>query len=488
MAYAPACLERAEAELCVTLMPPWPSSTTSSSGSSRGSAGGVGGAEEEGGEGPRGARAGSGSGSNGLSQFAEPLVWRFPVQGNPEMPRAGGVGATSIASYATGGGPSRASTAPDGSVATGGLSKPGTAGTMGAGAGPGAAGSAAAAGPLGRMGSGMPSGAAPYRQGSTASAGAAEITTFKFKCKARSRLEEVVEVLLTGLAAVPPEGEVFSHEVVMPPGAPEELSSPGVFSVVPVREPRITAPGQPLTYLVSFAPPKVMSESVELVVSKASGGRWRFELQLVATEPDADGVITLEAAIDSTVTVPLPLFSSSDEPQPFTAWLSGDTPLTFTVQPSKGLLPVMGAEGADSYGSPTAAAGEARSLSPSGRPLGSAPQRRVRTGSGAEDGAAAGGQQQAAALSVSYTCRDFGKVLKGRLFVQTPDTLYTYDLRGKMPEYRPPKPSDFVPSVDNKLTPEMQARLALAASPSRTAGRPNYVALNAKATKRPAGF
>jgi len=262
-----------------------------------------------------------------------------------------------------------------------------------------------------------------------AEAKAALGTVFKYRCKARSVLEETLEVVLTGLAQVGPD-EGFTHEVVVPPDAKANLDA-GVLSITPV-ETRINSPTQPLTYKVRFAPQRMFNADVEFIVHKNSGGRWRFEMQLQASEPDLDGVLTIEAAMDQTATVPIQLFSSSDKPQPFTASFTSDTPIQFNVLPQRGMLPPAG-------------------------------------------------QQGPPPLQVTYTCRDFGKVVKGRLFVQTPDTQYCFELRGKMPTYVPPTPAQFQASIDNKLSAEMTKRLATAASPGRR--QTNFITQNIRTTR-----
>ncbi|GFH11040.1 calponin-homology (CH) domain-containing protein, partial [Haematococcus lacustris] len=82
-----------------------------------------------------------------------------------------------------------------------------------------------------------------------------------------------------------------------------------------------------------------------------------------------------------------------------------------------------------------------------------------------------------------YTCKDFGKVLKGRLLVATNDSQYSFELVGRMPSYVPPKTQDFKASIDNKLSAQLAAQLALASSTSRESGRPNFVAANVKRTR-----
>lgn len=306
-------------------------------------------------------------------------------------------------------------------------------------------------------------------------------TVFRFKCKAKSRVEEVVEVVLTGLGSVPAEGETFTYELVVPPqSAPYITTGLGaVLHVVPIGEPHITQPGQPLVFAVNFAPTKMMPPcTVELVVSKANGGRWRFELQLVTLEAALDGAVVLEAAMGVTASEPLFIFAPLHEPVPFKAWLSGDTPLSFNVFPSTGVLqvkPPPGAAESSRTVSPQRSLSRLLSRSGSARRASQSPPKSRPSSAGA------GGARPA--VTVTYTCKDFGKVVKGRLFVQAGETLYTYDLKGQMPVYVPPHPSDYKPTVDSRLTPEMAARLSTAASPSTATGRTNHVVANIRSSK-----
>ncbi|PNW70067.1 hypothetical protein CHLRE_17g704300v5 [Chlamydomonas reinhardtii] len=256
---------------------------------------------------------------------------------------------------------------------------------------------------------------------------------FKYKCKARARIEETMEVVLNGLQKVGPEDE-FTHEVVLPPehrGFLEQALRVEPVVAAPVR---LARPDAPLRYRVCFAPQRMLPPtSLELVINKSTGGRWRFEMQLQATEPDLDGVLTIEAAVGATSYIPLRLYASGSEPQPFTASFPNDTPMVFHVIPAKGLLP------------PAPKPGEPEPEPP---------------------------------LQVSYSCREFGKVVRGRLYVQTSDMQFSYELRGRMPTYVPPTPAQFAPSVDNKLSAELGAKLSL----GRPTGK-NFVAANLRAAK-----
>jgi hypothetical protein len=48
---------------------------------------------------------------------------------------------------------------------------------------------------------------------------------------------------------------------------------------------------------------KPFKTSVELVITRNTGGRWRFKLNLEATEPDEDDVIVIYSPLNRTSSV-----------------------------------------------------------------------------------------------------------------------------------------------------------------------------------------
>ncbi|CAD7694978.1 unnamed protein product [Ostreobium quekettii] len=180
---------------------------------------------------------------------------------------------------------------------------------------------------------------------------------------------------------------------------------------------------------------KMFSAEAHLIVCKSTGGRWRFNLELHATEPQSEGVLLLEAHMDQTAYVPVWLCSSTDEPEPFTANFTPDTPLQFEVKPAKGMLPVRGSAS----------------------------------------------QDEEPPCVVSYTCRDMGKTLKGRLHIQTKGTQYSFDLRGRQPVYNPPNRDDLVARIDNRLR---RSHKAGDAQQKKT----NYVVENIRALQQSTRF
>ncbi len=72
-----------------------------------------------------------------------------------------------------------------------------------------------------------------------------------------------------------------------------------------------------------------------LVVQKSTGGRWRFELKLEATQPEMDGSIIIEAAPGQAATAPVWLFSPVDWPLPFTCHFTHDSSIQFDMWPTE---------------------------------------------------------------------------------------------------------------------------------------------------------
>jgi hypothetical protein len=124
-------------------------------------------------------------------------------------------------------------------------------------------------------------------------------------------------------------------------------------------------------------------------VNKNSGGRWRFELQLEATQADMDGTIHLEAQTGTSATHVLEIANPFPGPTPitFTAFLSVETPGDFTVHPEEGML----------HG------------------------------------------DTSACVEVTYAPFEFGKPqTNGQLTIQTENMQWLYNLTGSMPKYTPP--------------------------------------------------
>ncbi|KAG9492434.1 hypothetical protein GDO78_000763 [Eleutherodactylus coqui] len=143
-------------------------------------------------------------------------------------------------------------------------------------------------------------------------------------CQARSRTEERVEVLLSGTVPGQTAMQASSRDkklMARTSHAQEEVQVSNGFSTTEeflyeikyeseesksqlepsvgielVRKERDTPSGiVTLIFNIIFAPNKSMRHSVLLVVQCVTGGIWKFPIQFVATEPNLDDVIQIEA-------------------------------------------------------------------------------------------------------------------------------------------------------------------------------------------------
>ncbi|XP_077199055.1 cilia- and flagella-associated protein 47 isoform X2 [Paroedura picta] len=191
-------------------------------------------------------------------------------------------------------------------------------------------------------------------------------------CQARSRVEERVEVLLTGVvpgardsqtvrdSATPSNSKsvTIQDEVQVTEGfltadellyniefeserVESQLKSAVVINLVErERDPKTGI--VTLVFNIVFAPNKPMKNPATLIVQCITGGIWKFPLLLVATEPEVDDVINIEAiGLNKESVINFRLTSKTRYPEPYTAhFLPGSDP-EFAVSPQAGeLLPV----------------------------------------------------------------------------------------------------------------------------------------------------
>jgi len=237
--------------------------------------------------------------------------------------------------------------------------------------------------------------------------------SFKFTCKAREALEEVLEIVPNNLGELT-KTENFTHDVVYPPEHAALLEHSLRF--VPLQSeiaPGGEKTGQPLRFKILFEPLRPVETSVEFLLMKSSGGRWRYTILLEAQEPVVDDVIEIEAPLGQGKAVTFRLQNPLPGRPHFRAFFTPDSPTEFSVFPSEGEL-----ENADEPG-------------PDG--VGGTP------------------------FLISYAPREYGKKLVGRLVILTDEMQWTYEVRGLHPHYDPPVAG--VPKVDTRLSLEVASQL-----------------------------
>jgi len=241
---------------------------------------------------------------------------------------------------------------------------------------------------------------------------------YKLSCRARKETTQVFMLPLVGLVTSVADEE-FTAELVV--GRETQYRRAAVNSLSVSRSTKDKYQGKEANYNFPciyfefvFAPLRPFSITAELLVRKASGGMWRFPVQLDATYPETDETITIPAAVNVVETVAIHLYNVLPEPRAFVAYFSPDSPQEFSVNPTKGVLPPMPSSVLEQRGS---------------------------------------GQE----IDVSFQSSQYGKSLTGTLIVETEDMQWRYEVRGTLPPYKPP--TGVKSRVNNRLRAETETKL-----------------------------
>ncbi|XP_026577622.1 cilia- and flagella-associated protein 47-like [Pseudonaja textilis] len=193
-------------------------------------------------------------------------------------------------------------------------------------------------------------------------------------CRACSRLEEKIEVLLTGVVpgttasqilqdtamltlsqskSFPINDEVqvtdgfsttdeFMYEIQF---ESERMNShlKSAIAINLVKKERDLKTGiVTLIFNIIFTPYKSMRNPATLVVQHSTGGIWKFPILFVATDPEVDDVINIETiGLNKESVVSFKLTSQTRYPEPYTAYFLPGSDPEFTVSPQAGeLLPL----------------------------------------------------------------------------------------------------------------------------------------------------
>jgi len=210
--------------------------------------------------------------------------------------------------------------------------------------------------------------------------------------------------------------ESFQHELVfLGKDEKERALAQRSVSVAPVQS-ALARAGDALKYQLAFDPLKPFHSAMHLVVIRRGGGRWRFEITLEATQPEPDDRITVEAAINTTANVVFRLTNRFLSYAPFQAYFSTDSAYTLSVAPTSGVLAPYGSEGSQ--------------------------------------------------FAVAFSPIEYGKPQKGRLFIETDEMVWSYEVVGTTPSYVLNK-GNIQPKISNKLDPHVASQLGKSKSSKR---------------------
>jgi hypothetical protein len=261
-------------------------------------------------------------------------------------------------------------------------------------------------------------------------------TAFKFVCAARKETRQILPLHLDQLDQAIDQ-ENFTLEMVIPKDAQHRTSIERAVTTERTAfedyqrymnsgsSPKTIDPEmakQHLFYSVNFIPLRPFSVTVGLVIRKATGGMWRYDVDLEALPPDPDDIIQIEAPLGRTESVSFHLTNIFPSNDPFTAYFTPETPSEFTVMPTKGVIMGM--------------------------------QRDRRGQSQSSNGAPA--EAKGSQFVVSFTSTSYGKLLSGILCIDTQEMQWRYEVHGSLPKYFTPEGTT---KLDRQLAPVTQERL-----------------------------
>ena len=94
----------------------------------------------------------------------------------------------------------------------------------------------------------------------------------------------------------------------------------------------------PLVFTMRFEPLRPFKTSMEFIVYKSSGGRWKFNMVFEALDPEVDDVITIQSPLQKTSSVSFKLNNHLKAFAEFNAYFTADSAAEFIVYPKSGLL------------------------------------------------------------------------------------------------------------------------------------------------------
>lgn len=157
---------------------------------------------------------------------------------------------------------------------------------------------------------------------------------------------------------------------------------------------------------VVFEPLKSVRCKVQLMITRASGGRWRYDLELLASQPDVDDVIKIQGTINRTTSISFRLTNQFDKEAPYQAYFSVESPPEFSVTPTVGLLDAYGSEGTN--------------------------------------------------FVISFTPKVYGKLYQAKLIVETEEMQWSYQVLAHLPRYDPPHAAGKVDSwIPAEVDPDL---------------------------------
>jgi len=216
-------------------------------------------------------------------------------------------------------------------------------------------------------------------------------TLHTFTVQARDSLETYYTLNLDGLVVSP--GEVYTEslscQLEVPPQYQALVNRCFDISIGENPDPsQRPKDKQQISLRVRLAPLRPFVALCNLVITRASGGRWRFDVKLEATEPEVDDTISIQSPLNKPASVAFRLCNHTNAYAEFDAFFDAESAYEFTVQPTAGVLEPAGTSGTT--------------------------------------------------FIITYKPTEYGKPVQGKLIIQTQEVYWSYLVRGTHPKYSAP--------------------------------------------------
>ncbi|UJR33894.1 hypothetical protein I4U23_021314 [Adineta vaga] len=155
-----------------------------------------------------------------------------------------------------------------------------------------------------------------------------------------------------------------------------------------------------IRFNIVYTPTKLLTMDCVLVLTLGSGGQLKYPIRFVTLDAPPDDEIIIEAVgLNKTSTIGFRLYSSTDLPMPFKAYLTSNSDRSFDITPENGeLLPA---------------------------------------------------SVNGTLFKLSFCPTVYGRTFNGMLIIDAKDNQWKYTVRGLLPQYEPPKTHSSFPSVNS---------------------------------------
>jgi hypothetical protein len=175
---------------------------------------------------------------------------------------------------------------------------------------------------------------------------------YHFRTRARMPFEESLKIFLPGFKIANLD-DTFHHELKVStsgslgggntgPGQ-QGLIDRSVF--FEQRTDNLQSQDDPLQFDLRFEPLRPFKTTVEFIIYKSSGGRWKFNMVFEALEPEVDDTILIQSPLQKTSSVSFRLSNHLKTMADFSAFFTPDSAGEFVVYPKSGLLEPYGKDG-----------------------------------------------------------------------------------------------------------------------------------------------